>query len=108
VRVAGVRLQGSEGGGPFEQLVDPGLPVPVTITRITGIETRDVRGRPRIGRVLPRFLEFAQGAVLVAHNARFDVGFVDAELSRLEARRLAAPVIATAALARRLLGGRPP
>ena len=108
VEIGAVRLQGFEEVGTFEQLVDPGLPVPVTITRITGIETRDVRGRPRIARVLPRFLEFATGAVLVAHNARFDVGFVDAELSRLEARRLAAPVIDTVALARRLLEGRVP
>jgi DNA polymerase-3 subunit epsilon len=108
VEIGAVRLHGFEEVGTFEQLVDPGLPVPVTITRITGIETRDVRGRPRIARVLPRFLEFAQGAVLVAHNARFDVGFVDAELSRLEARRLAAPVIDTVALARRLLEGRVP
>ncbi|HET7757214.1 MAG TPA: exonuclease domain-containing protein, partial [Steroidobacteraceae bacterium] len=108
VEIGAVRLQGFEEVGTYEQLVDPGVPVPITITRITGIETRDVRGRPRIGRVLPRFLEFAEGAVLVAHNARFDVGFVDAELSRLEARRLAAPVIDTVALARRLLEGRVP
>jgi DNA polymerase-3 subunit epsilon len=108
VEIGAVRLHGFEEVGTYEQLVDPGVPVPITITRITGIETRDVRGQPRIGRVLPRFLEFAQGAVLVAHNARFDVGFVDAELSRLEARRLAAPVIDTVALARRLLEGRVP
>ena len=55
--------------------------------------------------MLPEFLEFAAGAVLVAHNASFDVGFVDAELSRLQGRRLAAPVLDTVMLARRLLPG---
>ena len=108
VEIGAVRLQGFEQVGEFERLVDPGVPVPSTITRITGIQTRDLRGAPRIARALPPFLEFAEGAVLVAHNARFDVGFVDAELSRLEGRRLAAPVIDTVALARRLLEGRLP
>ena len=108
VEIGAVRLQGFEQVGLHEQLVDPGIPVPSTITRITGIESRDLRGAPRIARALPAFLEFAEGAVLVAHNARFDVGFVDAELSRLESRRLAAPVIDTVALARRLLEGRLP
>src|SRR3954469_20957140 len=108
VEIGAVRLQGFEQVGEFERLVDPGVPVPSTITRITGIQTRDLRGAPRIARALPPFLEFVEGAVLVAHNARFDVGFVDAELSRLEGRRRAAPVIDTVALARRLLDGRLP
>ncbi|HEY0388180.1 MAG TPA: exonuclease domain-containing protein [Gaiellales bacterium] len=108
VEIGAVRLQGFEQVGLHEQLVNPGVPVPATITAITGIETRDVRRSPRIAQALPRFLAFAQGAVLVAHNARFDVGFVDAELSRLEGRRLAAPVLDTVALARRLLEGRLP
>ena len=108
VEIGAVRLQGFDQVGVHEQLVNPGVPVPPTITAITGIETRDVRRSPRIAQALPRFLAFAQGAVLVAHNARFDVGFVDAELSRLEGRRLAAPVLDTVALARRLLDGRLP
>jgi DNA polymerase III subunit epsilon len=106
VEIGAVRLLGFEEEATLERLVNPGVAVPETITRITGIHSRDLRGAPRISRALPEFLEFARGAVLVAHNARFDVGFVDAELSRLESRRLAAPVIDTVALARRLLEGR--
>ncbi len=108
VEVGAVRMRGFEAVGTFERLVDPGVSVPDTITRITGLQSRDVRGAPRIDRVLPEFLEFAAGAVLVAHNASFDVGFVDAELSRLQGRRLAAPVLDTVMLARRLLQGRLP
>ena len=108
VEIGAVRLHGFEQEATLEQLVNPGVAVPETITRITGIASCDLRGAPRISRALPEFLEFARGAVLVAHNARFDVGFVDAELSRLEGRRLAAPVIDTVALARRLLEGRVP
>ena len=82
----------------FERLVDPGVPIPPAITALTGISPAHVRGRPRIDSVIDEFLRFSAGAVLVAHNARFDVGFVDAELRRLRGGRLAAPVIDTVAL----------
>jgi DNA polymerase III subunit epsilon len=106
VEIGAVRMLGFEPVASFERMVNPGFPVPETITRITGIQTRDVRRAARIERVLPEFIRFAEGAVLVAHNARFDVGFVDADLARLHGRRLAAPVIDTVMLARRLLAGR--
>jgi DNA polymerase III subunit epsilon len=108
VELGAVRMQGFEVVGKLERLVDPGTPIPAEITRLTGIAPIHVRGRPRIGTVLDEFLSFAQGAVLVAHNARFDVGFVDAELSRIHGRRLAAPVLDTVMLARRLMVGRLP
>ena len=106
VEIGAVRMLGFEPVASFERMVNPGFPVPETITRITGIQTRDVRRAARIERVVPEFIRFAEGAVLVAHNARFDVGFVDADLARLHGRRLAAPVIDTVMLARRLLAGR--
>ena len=53
-----------------------------------------------------RFLSFAGDAVLVAHNARFDMGFLDRAVERLTGRRVAAPVVDTVWLARRLLSGR--
>jgi DNA polymerase-3 subunit epsilon len=53
-----------------------------------------------------RFLAFAGDGVLVAHNARFDLGFLDREVERLSGRRLAGPVVDTVPLARRLLAGR--
>jgi DNA polymerase III subunit epsilon len=55
-----------------------------------------------------RFLAFAGDSVLVAHNARFDLAFLDRETARLTGSRLAAPVVDTVALARRLLAGRVP
>jgi DNA polymerase III subunit epsilon len=108
VEVGAVRLSGLEPVGRLERLVDPGVPLPPAITMLTGITPAHVRGRPRIESVVAEFLRFSAGAVLVAHNARFDVGFVDAELRRLRGGRLAAPVIDTVALARRLLGDRLP
>src|SRR5438132_461730 len=57
---------------------------------------------------LRRFLAFAGDAVLVGHNARFDLAFLDRETERLTGSRIAAPVVDTVSLARRLLGGRVP
>ena len=53
-----------------------------------------------------RFLAFAGDCVLVAHNARFDMSFLDRAVERMESRRLAAPVLDTVPLARALLNGR--
>ena len=106
VEVGAVRVSALAPVARFERLVDPRVPIPPVITAITGISSLHVRGRPRIDRVLEEFLRFCAGAVLVAHNARFDVGFVDAELRRLRGGRLAAPVIDTVLLGRRLLGDR--
>jgi DNA polymerase III subunit epsilon len=108
VEVGAVRVAALAPVARFERLVDPGVPIPAVITALTGISPTDVRGRPRIDRVVEEFLRFSAGAVIVAHNARFDVGFIDAELHRLRGGRLAAPVIDTVALARRLLGDRLP
>ncbi len=106
VEIGAVLVVSYELGARFERLVDPGLPLPVEITRLTGIRPGDVEGRTGIGPALRAFLAFAGDAVLVAHNARFDIGFLDAELQRARGRRLAGTVLDTVGLARRLLPGR--
>jgi DNA polymerase-3 subunit epsilon len=104
--IGAVRLEGLTHAGTFQTLVDPGVPLPSVVTSLTGIEDRDLAGAPSPVLAVQRFLDFASGAVLVAHNARFDIGFLDREVELVEGRRLAAPVIDTVALARRLLAGR--
>ena len=79
------------------------MPLPAAITALTGIAQGDVRGAPRADLAVRRFLAFAGDAVLVAHNARFDMGFLDRAVERLTGRRVAAPVVDTVWLARRLL-----
>jgi DNA polymerase-3 subunit epsilon len=106
VEVGAVLVEAFEQVATFERLIDPGVPIPAAISRITGITDRDIRGRGRIGPALDAFRAFAGNAVLVAHNARFDVGFLDAELRRTRGQRLACPVLDTVLLARRLLPGR--
>ncbi len=82
------------------------MPLPPAITALTGIGSADVRGAPGADLAVRRFLSFAGDAVLVAHNARFDMGFLDRAVERLTGRRVAAPVVDTVWLARRLLAGR--
>ena len=103
VEIGAVRIEALEIDGTFERLVDPGVPLPRAISRLTGIESRDLRGRGPVGPALDAFLEFAGDAVLVAHNARFDTAFLDAALRRRGGTRLACPVVDTVGLARRVL-----
>jgi DNA polymerase-3 subunit epsilon len=101
--IGAVRFEGAERVGSFQTLVDPERPIPPAITHLTGISDRSVAGAPSLATVLPTFLEFARGAVIVAHNAAFDVGFLNANLLRLDYPTLPAPAVCTAKLARRLV-----
>jgi len=106
--IGAVRVHGLELVDEFELLVDPGVPVGPAITAITGLRDSDLHGAPHAAIAVRRFLEFAGNAVLVAHNARFDLAFLDRETERLTGARLAGPVVDTVGLARRLLAGRTP
>ncbi|MBD8077571.1 DEDD exonuclease domain-containing protein [Cellulosimicrobium arenosum] len=76
--IGAVKVRGGEVLGEFQTLVDPGHLVPAFVARLTGITSSMVSTAPRIEAVLPSFLEFVHGAVLVAHNAPFDVSFLKA------------------------------
>ena len=104
--IGAVRVRGLELEERFETLVDPRRPLPPPVQALTGIDPRALRGAPPVELAVRRFLEFAGDAVLVAHNARFDMAFLDREVERLTGRRIAAPVVDTVWLARRLLAGR--
>jgi DNA polymerase III epsilon subunit family exonuclease len=104
--IGAVRLEGLAETGEFQTLVDPRAPLPPAIGALTGLRDADLRGAPSAGAAVRRFLAFAGDAVLVAHNARFDVAFLGREVERLTGRRPAGPVVDTVGLARRLLAGR--
>jgi DNA polymerase-3 subunit epsilon len=104
--IGAVRVRGFELAEEFELLVDPGVPLGAAISALTGLHDTELRGQPHPSIAVRRFLEFAGDAVLVAHNARFDLAFIDRETERLTGGRLAGPVVDTVGLARRLLAGR--
>ena len=101
--VGAVKLRGGECLGTYQTLVDPGCAIPPEITMITGITQAMVMRAPRMEAVMPSLLEFIGDAVVVGHNIRFDLGFLDAELARQGRPRLPHRSIDTLALARRLL-----
>lgn len=101
--IGAVKMRGGELLGTFDTLVNPGVPIPPTITVLTGITEAMVLPAPRIEEVLPAFCEFARGTVLVGHNLRFDTGFLDAALTAHDRPRLSHRRVDTLALARRLV-----
>ena len=101
--IGAVKVRGGEVIGEFATLVDPQRSIPPQIVELTGITTAMVRDAPTIAAVLPMFLEFARGAVLVAHNAGFDIGFLRAAAQRCDIAWPRPPVLCTVKLARRVL-----
>jgi DNA polymerase III epsilon subunit family exonuclease len=104
--IGAVRVRALEIADTFETLVNPGGTLPSFVAALTGIHQDELAQAPRAEVALRRFLAFAGEAPLVAHNARFDLAFLDSEVERLTGRRCAAPVVDTVWLARRLLTGR--
>jgi DNA polymerase-3 subunit epsilon len=101
--IGAVKVRGGVVLGEFATLVDPQRSIPPQIVQLTGITTAMVCDAPAIGAVLPMFFEFARGAVLVAHNARFDVGFLRAAADRCGIGWRRPQVLCTVQLARRVL-----
>jgi DNA polymerase-3 subunit epsilon len=101
--IGAVRLSGGEVREEFAGLINPGQPIPPDIVALTGITDAMVAPAPPVGAVLPSFLEFAAGAVLTAHNAPFDVGFLSAACAGTGRRWPGPPVLDTVTLARLLL-----
>ncbi|MDI2126112.1 exonuclease domain-containing protein [Yinghuangia seranimata] len=101
--IAAVRLRGTDVLGEFATLVAPGVPVPAFITALTGISDAMVADAPPLRDVLPAFRDFARDAVLVAHNAPFDIGFLRAACAGCGEPWPHLVVVDTLALARALV-----
>jgi DNA polymerase-3 subunit epsilon len=108
VSIAGVRVRGGtvRRHETFDTLVDPGRGVPAESVRVHGITDEMLRGAPPLDTVLPAFLAFAGPAVLVGHEAGFDLRFLEPEARRLGLPSLAEtrPILDTRLLSRSLHG----
>jgi DNA polymerase-3 subunit epsilon len=101
--IGAVKVRGGEVLGEFQTLVNPRAEIPPFIAVLTGITDAMVATAPPIDAVLPSFLEWARGSVLVAHNAPFDVGFLRANAAALDLPWPSFDSVDTARLARRVL-----
>ena len=101
--IGAVRMRAGRVEGEWSSLVNPGRPIPGFVSRLTGIDDAKVSDAPPFDAVAEEFLEFLGGAAFVAHNARFDWRFLNAELLRTRGGRLTNARLCTVRLARRLL-----
>ena len=101
--IGAVKVRAGEVLGEFQTLVNPRSEIPPFIAVLTGITNSMVAAAPPVESVLPAFLEFAQGCVLVAHNAPFDIGFLKHFAAQQERPWPAFEVLDTAKLARRVV-----
>ena len=90
----------------WSTLINPGIPIPPEIQALTGITDVMVRDAPRFDRIADEIAARTAGAVFVAHNARFDYGFLKHAFARAE-RRFSARVLCTVRLSRRLFPDEP-
>ena len=83
IEIGAVKIKGGEVIDRFSTFVNPLRPIPYEIFQLTSITDDDVTPAPVIDVVLPEFIDFCDNAVMVAHNADFDMGFIDAKAREL-------------------------
>lgn len=103
--IAAVQIHAGEIRDEFHTLVNPGHHVPSMITRLTGITDEMLQDQPRIDDIFPQLHRFLGSSVIVAHNADFDVSFLNFDAQRIVSAPLLNPSLCTVRLARRLLPG---
>lgn len=104
IEIGAVRVENGKITEKFSTFVNPQVPIPYKIENLTGISDNMVLDAPVIEEVLPKFMEFCEGAVMVAHNADFDMSFIkhNCELQGIEREFT---YVDTVAMARFLLPG---
>ncbi|MEF9951231.1 MAG: PolC-type DNA polymerase III [Clostridium sp.] len=100
--IGAVKVKNGEIIETFSALVNPLKPIPYEITKLTGITNEMVKGKDSIDRVMPKFLEFIGDIPVVAHNAKFDTGFIIEKCTKLNLK-FSNVIVDTLTLARWLL-----
>jgi DNA polymerase III epsilon subunit len=92
-------------GRRIERLIDPGITIPSIVIAVHGITDEDVKGQPAFADIASELIALAEGAILVAHNAPFDLAFIQNELTRAALSRLPNPSLDCLVLARAAFPG---
>ncbi|MDK2903294.1 MAG: polymerase subunit alpha, Gram-positive type, partial [Clostridiales bacterium] len=104
IEIGAVKIKDGKYVDEFSSFINPHVPIPLNIVNLTGITDDMVANAPDEADVLQRFMEFAGGAVLVAHNAQFDMGFIRQHGQKYNLK-FANPVLDTLTLSRQLFKG---
>ncbi len=83
IEIGAVKVENGHVVDSFSEFVNPEVPIPFKIENLTGITDSMVIDAKTIEDVLPRFLEFCEGCIMVAHNADFDMSFIEENAERL-------------------------
>ncbi|WP_077309029.1 ATP-dependent DNA helicase DinG [Terribacillus halophilus] len=103
IEVGIVVIQGRVVTDQFQTMLDPGMPIPPFISQLTGISDEDVTGAPRFEEVAEEIAAFFQDSYVVAHNANFDLRFLNSSLEASGLAPISCPVLDTVELARIML-----
>lgn len=76
IEIGAVKVRNGQPADRYEQLINPGRPIPSVITEITGIDDDMVKDAPALADVLPGFLEWVGDGILLGHNVNFDINFL--------------------------------
>lgn len=102
--IGAYRVADGEIGESFHSLVNPEVPIPAFITALTNIDDEMVKNAPKFREIAGDFLEFVGNSVLVAHNAMFDMRFLNVEVGRIHLNyKVANPYLCTVRLSRKLV-----
>ncbi|CAH0119849.1 DNA polymerase III PolC-type [Paenibacillus sp. CECT 9249] len=102
IEIAGVKMSEGKEIDRFAKFVNPHERIPYNIQQLTNITDEMVKDAPELEPVMREFVEFVGDSVLVAHNARFDIGFIQAACKQIGLPELTNPVLDTLELARLL------
>ena len=106
IELGAYRIRGGKIVDNFITLVNPEISIPRFVISLTGITNEMVKQAPLFAEVAPRWLEFVEDAVLIAHNAPFDTNFLNHEISRVyPGNRMVNPHLCTVTLSRRAVPG---
>ena len=102
IEIGAVKIKAGRIIDRYSQLINPGISIPYHITEITSITNEQVANQPKIDEAIEKFVEFVGDAVLVAHNAPFDMGFIKRDVKKCLNINLENSVIDTLQMARDL------
>ena len=102
IEIGAVKIKAGRIVDRYSQLINPGRPIPYHITEITSITDEQVANEPKIDKVIGKFVDFVGDAVLVAHNAPFDMGFIKRDIKKYLSIDYQCSVIDTLQMARDL------